>query len=272
MGVTLKDKIFKRFQYIVRHIVPFFPRREFIATLCAYYLDAYHGENNTDMFTDGEVDFLMRYLSKNKGIKVFDIGANQGNWCETVLGINPHAEVHCFEPNNSAFKYLVNKKFPANVICNNYGLGDKSETRDLHVFTDNSEWNSLFARPGEGSQSIQKVHIDTVMEYCSRAGVNSIEYMKIDVEGNELAVLNGAEEMLYHHKVHIIQFEYAVTFVYAGTKLKDIYELARRCGYDLYRIRPRGLIPVPELKPNIENFRNANYVMMYKDETNKEST
>lgn len=264
----IKLFLYKYFQRIVRRMAPFIPKREALVTFCTYYLDAYYGMNNTDMDTDGEIDFLKSNLSRQPGIKVFDIGANRGDWCDAVLRLNPHAEIHCFEPCASTFEHLKSKALPSNVICNNFALGARPEVKQMNVFKDNPEWNSLYARPCEGPQSVQEVRIDTVMDYCSRACIDYIEYMKIDVEGNEFAVLQGAADLLAQHKVHIIQFEYAATFVYAGTKLRDIFELADRWGYDMFRIRPRGVIPVPEFKPNLENFRNANYVMMCRDSIN----
>ena len=81
--------------------------------------------------------------------------------------------------------------------------------------------------------------------------------MKIDVEGNELSVLQGAKRLIEEGKIKIIQFEFNWINVYSKVFMEDFRELLK--DYDLYRLLPRGLLKIDFSKKTyyeIYNFQN----------------
>ncbi|MBK8024283.1 MAG: FkbM family methyltransferase [Chloroflexi bacterium] len=53
-----------------------------------------------------------------------------------------------------------------------------------------------------------QVKVDTLDDYCARNAVESIDYLKIDVEGYEMEVMLGAESLLSSGQIGLIHFEY----------------------------------------------------------------
>ena len=163
------------------------------------YVDRYNNDNNADMKANGEVRFLQLYLPRCE--TVFDIGANVGDWTALALKFNPVAAIHCFEPSGSTFELLRSRGFPANVALNNIGLSSSRREAELFVSSNNSGMNSLYARDGlEGfevaCQVRQHIVLDTVDNYCRERRIQSIDLVKMDVEGHEMEICKGMSQML----------------------------------------------------------------------------
>ena len=75
-------------------------------------------------------------------------------------------------------------------------------------------------------------------------GVGRIDYLKIDTEGNELAVLEGAARLLAESRVGYIHFEFNEMNVVSRVFLRDFRKLLP--SHRLYRLLPRGLLPLGE--------------------------
>jgi Methyltransferase FkbM domain len=57
----------------------------------------------------------------------------------------------------------------------------------------------------EGSKKVSCITLDT---YLGLDGINSVNLLKLDVEGFELSVLRGAKQSLETRKIQAIYFEY----------------------------------------------------------------
>jgi FkbM family methyltransferase len=226
----------------------------------------YKGENNDDMETNGELQFMRRILPQCT--TVFDVGANVGDWTALALSVNPHLIVHCFEPSKTAYQRLLAHKFPLKVICNNFGLSSVAGEMTLHVFEDGSGGNSLYRRQGleDGwrlaTQKLEEiVYLETLDEYCHRNGVRMIDFLKIDVEGHEFEVLKGASGMVSNGKIKVIQFEYGGCNIDARVFLKDFFDFFKPFSYTFYKIYPKCLKRVERYDQRLENFQYQNWVI-----------
>mmetsp|Transcript_42925 Transcript_42925/g.93233 ORF Transcript_42925/g.93233 Transcript_42925/m.93233 type:complete len:112 (-) Transcript_42925:1122-1457(-) len=86
-----------------------------------------------------------------------------------------------------------------------------------------------------------------------------ISFLKVDVEGHELAVLQGAKWMLRQHRIGALQFEYGGTFLDAGCSLRDICELLTPLGYSVFReIEKGGLAHIAHWEDQHEDFQIHN--------------
>jgi len=229
-------------------------------------VDRYRGDNNFEMSDNGEEWLLQRAIPH--ATIVFDVGANQGDWTMAAARLNPTATLHCFEPSPTTFASLSARCAGLKVVLNNRGCGEVSGERSLFIDFDGSGANSLYDRVGTGNSAKKQeaVSITTVDEYCSAAQIGQVDFLKIDVEGHELAVLRGARRLLTEGRVGMVQFEYGGTYIDARTLLKDICEYVRSANdsYELYKLFPRHLQAIPEYRASLETFQYSNWALVYR--------
>lgn len=200
------------------------------------------GYGVSDPARNGELRFLRSYL--RPGMKLVDVGANIGEFSLAALSVNPDVSIVAFEPVPEAFRVLV-ERFNGNdhVHCRRVALGAAPAMTTIHVPKSNdgrgSQRSSLHRRQSHGDdvESI-RVQIDCLDKQFSEG----IDFLKIDVEGHELAVLQGAQQLLRQQKISCLQFEYGGTFADAGVTLNEVVELLQGHGYCVARLTPFGQI------------------------------
>lgn len=250
---------------------------EVLYRLCKRVVDHHNGDNNFDMFRNGELQ-LMREVLPGARV-VFDVGANVGTWTEEALKINSTAQYHCFEPNPAAYKFLVDRAFPANVVINNFGLGDKETPMLLFVYGERDGLSSLYDRRGldEAARRREPVRIETLDGYCKKICIQEIDFLKLDVEGHEFPILQGSAQMLRQGRIGMIQFEYGGTYIDARVFLRDVWEYVSGVNstYAFHKIFPSGPKRVPVYKQALETFQYSNLLIARRDlssrQTNRKS-
>lgn len=159
-------------------------------------------------FIQKRIKLYSQFLKK--GDLYFDVGANLGNRIEPVLEIG--GRVVAVEPQDVCFKYLA-LKFGKKIALIKKGLADKVGTREffvsnVHVTSSfSTEWIESVKQSGrfkkrEWSKKVQ-MEMTTLDELIKEYGVPS--FIKIDVEGFELEVLQGLSS-----PIPVISFEYTV--------------------------------------------------------------
>ncbi len=194
-------------------------------------------------------------------IVIFDVGANVGNWTDAIIEKNLKISVHCFEPSQHAYSLLQNKfQDYNNVILNNFALGAESTQGLLWADTPGSGLASIYRRnlkhfKKEMNYS-EKVKINTLDNYINENNVQP-DILKIDVEGNELAVLQGGLHNI--EKCKVIQFEFGGCNIDSRTYFQDFYYFFLDAGFEIYRLSERGLLKLDSYSELDENFRVTNY-------------
>jgi FkbM family methyltransferase len=237
------------------------PKSAFIYKICRYYTNLLDGENNSNMLTNGELAFLEKMASDFR--VVFDVGANLGNWTEEILKLNKNITVHCFEPSASTFKKLNSKNFPKNVHLNNIALGAIDTKNEFYVYKDSPSLNSFYKREGINTSTKTKkelVTVETLENYCKKNRIETIDLVKLDVEGYEFEVLKGMGAMLKEGKIEKIQFEYGGCNIDSRILLKDFFTLLLPLGYDFYKILFNRLEYWKTYDQRIENFQYQNWL------------
>jgi len=84
--------------------------------------------------------------------------------------------------------------------------------------------------------------VETLDDIAAKEGVEYIDFLKIDTEGHELAVLSGASRLLREHRIGYIQFEFNALHVYSRAFFRDFRNILS--DYELYRLLPKGLLPL----------------------------
>jgi FkbM family methyltransferase len=250
-----------------RALVRALPRSELMFRIARKIVDRHNAENDFDMRTNGEL-WMCRQMLPGARV-VFDVGANQGGWAAVAHEINPQARIHCFEPSAKTFRMLEQNVSLPNVVLNHFGLGDREETGTLWVYSDGALSNALYHRVGTigEQQGTESVRIRTLDNYCSDEGIEAIDFLKVDVEGHELAVFRGAERMFREGRIGIVQFEYNDTFIDSRTQLKDLWQFIGEvnANYAFYKIYPSELRHIPQYSQQYETFRYSNWALLRRD-------
>lgn len=149
--------------------------------------------------------FYKKFIKPND--LVFDVGANVGN--RILPFINIGARVIAFEPQKKCRK-ILNKRFGKNITVVKNGVSNKIEKRTFYISNantlssfskkwidsvKNNRFNGLSWSP---SEEVSMITLDLAI---SKYGKPS--FIKIDVEGFELEVLEGLNEV-----INFISFEY----------------------------------------------------------------
>ncbi len=226
--------------------------------------------NYGDLEETGEAH-LLRYLSvklSNKKSVIFDVGANigpTGQYSQLFRQYFPGARIYAFEPNPSAYDDLCNATVSdKNQLNEKLALGDKvgMTTHFADQSLDKSELAGsneiIFSEIFKFRQKPIKyqVKVDKIDSYCRKRKISKINFLKVDVEGSEYAVLSGAKYMLQNKKIDYIQFEFNIHNIYSRIFVKDFYNLLK--GYYLYRLLPNGLLALGEYSTEYEVFRYQN--------------
>jgi FkbM family methyltransferase len=197
---------------------------------------------------------------------IFDVGAHQGQYLGLVLDVMAGTDfhVHCFEPSPRVFGALadVAKENPR-VTANPFGLGRQRGEFDLFFSTEESG-GSLSQRKldhfGISFSRSEKVAIDTVDHYCADRGVEEIHLLKADIEGHEMDLLLGAQQMFAKRAIRMATFEFGGCNIDTRTFYKDFFYFFKENGMDLCRITPSGYLhPLPEYREVDEQYRTTNF-------------
>ncbi len=227
------------------------------------------GYDNCDMNTNGEALVIAQYIKT--GDIVFDVGANIGDWSRQVLS-KANIILFAFEPVPATYELLKENIKGHNVHTLNLGLSNEVAVRDFFYYSQNlnySQLSGLYYRPILHTLFNiipEKIAIQTTTldKFCSEHLISHIDFLKIDTEGAELEIFNGAQHMLEQNLIKVIQFEYGGCNKDSNTTLHQLYTLLGSYGYNVYRIVPNGLMLLSEWYSEYENFRYSNYMAILK--------
>lgn len=150
---------------------------------------------------------LARWLPDFQARVVFDVGAHQGQSTERFLDWFPAARVYAFEPASATYGGLC-RRFAGDprVRCVPAALGSKVGEGTIRL-EGPSDMYTVDPAGGAGAGEMERVSVDTVDGYAAREGIERISLLKVDTEGQDLAVVQGADSLLGRGAVDLIQVE-----------------------------------------------------------------
>jgi FkbM family methyltransferase len=165
-----------------------------------------------------------------------DIGAHAGDVLAEMVRCAPDGKHIAFEP-LPAFAERLRTAYP-DVDVRNVALSDKSGTAQFSYVPDAPEQSGLVERDAAGSQTID-VEMQTLDAALPDGYVPRL--VKIDVEGAEVQVLQGARETIARHRP-IVVFEHGLGGADRyGHGPHDVYELlVTEAGLRIYDIDGKG--------------------------------
>lgn len=216
--------------------------------------------------------WLLDTLAQSHLVKtIVDVGANTEAYGAKEI---PEAQVYAFEPHPHTFQKLktaVRKLRQKNVQLFQAALSHKSGSLKLWDFADTAELKSTQPTSTLASLDrsvIEKLHgqkaqgfvvkLETLDTVAKRLKLARIDLLKIDTEGHEYQVLQGAKHLLAAHKIKIVQFEFNEMNVFSRSYLRDFIELLPQ--HTFCRLMPQGLFPLGKYRPlthEIFGFQNV---------------
>jgi FkbM family methyltransferase len=220
-----------------------------------------------DLNKNGEAAVLRTLAAIQSARTIVDVGANKGDWSLIASDLFPDATVHAFEIVPETYGRLVatcaeRKK----IVCHNVGLSDKEETTSVFYSPDDSGLATCVPNFSEQFHKYQprqfEARLSTGDRFCADKDIDTIDFLKIDVEGYEHRVLKGFEGMLKKGGIKIIQFEYGYINVDTHFLLKDFYDYLSGFGMKIGKIYP-SFVDLRAYRYSDENFYGPNYLAVH---------
>jgi len=199
-----------------------------------------------------EASQLVRQLFVHKIDVVFDVGANTGQFAEMLRDAGFPGRIVSFEPSAAAHSTLCKRarRDATWTIAPRMALGDHDGTITLNLAGNGVSSSVLPMLPSHASAAPESRYIGS--EIVDLRTLDSVGtelttdreriFLKLDVQGFEYKVLQGAEQLL--RRVAGIQAELSLVPLYAGEHLFHpmLHDLEER-GYDLWSVVPGFIAP-----------------------------
>jgi FkbM family methyltransferase len=208
-----------------------------------------------EIFEPAETAFLRKYL--RSGMTVLDIGAHHGYY--TLLAsraVGSNGRIIAFEPSPKERIRLgehLRLNNCENVHVEPYALEATKEKRDLYLVEGAEDYcNSLCPPVVNARTTTITVETTTLDSFLSTQPINEIDFIKMDVEGAELSVLKGAEELLAKspRPVWLVEL-FDMRAAPWGYAAREVVQLLAKRGYRWYGIREDGTLTSVEANRDV---------------------
>ncbi|MBM3778621.1 MAG: FkbM family methyltransferase [Acidimicrobiia bacterium] len=181
-----------------------------------------------------------------------DVGANKGSFLPSLARALPKGLVVAFEPQPVLATYLrdaVRRAKLSNVLIEAVGVSDRAGTLSLAIPGDSeSSPGASFedAVRARGRCRVIDAPVVTLGQYFAYEP-RHIGAIKIDVEGHELSVLRGAEQILRAHRP-IVVCESEDRHISTGG-VTAVLAFFASLGYEGFFVHRGRLVPVADFNP-----------------------
>jgi len=185
---------------------------------------------------------VMSYLKSQlpRAATVVDVGANVGFFGLAVLALVPESIVHMFEPSpvprSFLAKSIARNGLEARVKLNHQALYSEAGEMDFYVHAGHHAAldglkDTRYAIADEPARI--RVPVTTLDTYVREVGLKRMDLLKIDVEGAELYVLQGARDTLKELRPRVL-FEIGQQNLDPyGLRPEHIYGFFQENGYNV---------------------------------------
>jgi len=194
---------------------------------------------------------LLRYLENSPAVEgvAVDVGAHKGDFSRLLLNIGCFDKVFSFEPMAENFRELDEVSRAegwVNFFPIHKALGERRATVDINHDEDLATASILPYKENYksiGERRKQKVEIETLDRFLICGLTERLAFLKIDTQGNDLAVLRGGEEVIARDRP-IIQTEFIYTSMYEGQcSPRELTEYLLQLRYYLYSLNNLHVSP-----------------------------
>ena len=201
-------------------------------------------------FEPSTVRFYRKVL--RSGDIVLDIGANVGaHTLPFAKCVAPNGKVYAFEPTEFAYNKLaanlqLNPELNRIVVSNHMLLnapGDLQAPGEIYSSWPLNPVGEVHEKHLGQLRPLGAVTIDTVDSYCAANEITRIDWIKIDVDGNETTVLQGSAKTLRTMRPKLIIELSPYVCREAGHRFDELVDLLRTVGYDFYDLESGRKLP-----------------------------
>jgi FkbM family methyltransferase len=184
-------------------------------------------------------------LIGNSTPTIFDVGAHVGQTAARYRALFPQASIHCFEPFPASFATLhAALEGDSRAHAHQFAVSDSPGRAVLHVNRSKAT-NSLLPSDERAAAywGANLLDTDTTVDvaatsidsFCAERAITHIDILKLDVQGDELQVLRGAERLLQGQAIDVVYMEMITAPTYVGQHdLHEYLGLFRSHGYVLF--------------------------------------
>lgn len=221
-----------------------------------YHLTIKYNFKKLNQTLDKEMLFVNNLLNKKETF--IDIGANIGIYSYHFRKL--FNQVKSFEPIHEVSSQL--KSFNGkNIEVFDFALSDKISEKKINIpFYNNLIITDLSSFHGKFSSSIERrVKTRTLDSF----NFKNVDLIKIDVEGHEMKVLEGAKNTLRNNKpLIIIEIEQR----HLKIPINTVFDKISNYNYEIFYLEKNTLTPIKKFKyeinqkPFINNTLSKNYI------------
>ncbi|MEO1516124.1 MAG: FkbM family methyltransferase [Bacteroidota bacterium] len=195
-----------------------------------------------------KVFLQQKRLTKSNRPLIFDVGAFRG---ESAMAYHHYFEGNCdvysFEPFSESYEQLkANTASHEHLRHFHLALGQHKGTAKLHV-NNFAATNSFLPSAPEGietwgkstleTKQLLEVPMETIDNLVEEHGIAQIDILKMDTQGTEHLVMEGARRSIEQGKIRLIYTELIVMPIYTGQMpLDEILRMYREHGFELYSL------------------------------------
>lgn len=203
------------------------------------------------LYLNGFEKEIIEYYSKllKKGDVVLDVGANIGIY-SLIAGkkIGAKGKVYGFEPADIAFEkfqYHIDLNGLKNIVPIKSGVSNYTGKSEFNICEDDA-FNSLGDKPLKEIISKKTIDIVSIDDFVLHNNINKVDIIKVDTEGAEFLVFEGAKKTLQKDKPSLF-FEYNPEAIEGfDNDSINLINLLRAFGYSLYEFKKGDLVEIKE--------------------------
>jgi FkbM family methyltransferase len=167
---------------------------------------------------------------------VIDGGANVGQWTRMASAIFPDAEFHLIEPQPSCLGSLqaLARTRPRTVV---HSVATTAPGVSHLTLTGILSTGAHVPLPGEtpgATLQVTAITLDQLL--AARVGPEDRALLKLDLEGHELAALQGASRLLRNVEVILTEVQFFHAPEVSGPTFSDLHDFLHGTGFRIYDV------------------------------------
>lgn len=195
------------------------------------------------------------------GMVVVDIGAHIGYFTRIFSRLTgDKGKVVAFEPTSENFSLLEkNLQGKTNAVLVNKAVSDKEGEITFYKTKGRSGCHSIIKQE-EKSEALS-VPTVSLENYLLKAGINHVDFIKMDIEGGESVVLEGSVNFLKKTKDLTIVMEFNHIFFERQNKdPKQFFSFVENLGFSIFYLEGGKLVPLDKNKWQLLPYDNEEYI------------
>jgi FkbM family methyltransferase len=194
------------------------------------YIDNLIIENG--VFEDWGTKAVKKLINKND--TVLDVGANIGYYSVIFSKlVGQTGKVYSFEP-LAEYNKILKQNLEVNNIQNceviNYGLSNLEQELSIYV----NDSSATIHAVNDDFERIEKIRLITLDKFVYDNNIKKIDFIKIDVDGHEPAVLEGACKVIKNLKPIVLLEISHLHYLKYGITVWDFYSMLKKKGLYIY--------------------------------------